>query len=87
MVPIVMWLCSCAEGQPCRVQTCIVTSSLAATRGSQAMLEAAVSSAVCHPNIVQTYDYQVVDMFKSATVLRTEANRVGHAQCFLPVQF
>ncbi|CAL5225588.1 g8436 [Coccomyxa viridis] len=63
------------EGQPCRVQTCIVTSSLAATRGSQAMLEAAVSSAVCHPNIVQTYDYQVVDMFKSATVLRTEANR------------
>ena len=40
------------------------------------MLEAAVSSAICHPNIVQTYDYQVVDMYQSATVLRTEANRV-----------
>ncbi len=48
------------------------------------MLEAAVSSAICHPNIVQTYDYQVVDMYKSATVLRTEASRVSHAQRFLP---
>ena len=44
------------------------------------MLEAAVSSAICHPNIVQTYDYQVVDTYQSATILRTEANRVRHTQ-------
>ena len=55
----------------------MVSSNLAATKGSQAMLEAAVSSAICHPNIVQTYDYQVVDTYQSATVLRTEANRVS----------
>ena len=41
------------------------------------MLEAAVSSAICHPNIVQTYDYQVVDTYQSASMLRTEANRVS----------
>ena len=81
-----MWPCSCADGRPCCEQTCTVTSSLAATRGSQAMLEAAVSSAICHPNIVQTYDYQVVDMYQSATMLRTEANRVGYPQRILPVQ-
>ena len=40
------------------------------------MLEAAVSSAICHAHVVQTYDYQVVDRYQSATVLRTEANRV-----------
>ena len=57
----------------------MVSSNLAATKGSQAMLEAAVSSAICHPNIVQTYDYQVVDTYQSATGLRTEANRVS---CF-----
>ena len=55
----------------------MVSSNLAATKGSQAMLEAAVSSAICHPNIVQTYDYQVVDTYQGATVLRTEANRVS----------
>ena len=55
----------------------MVSSNLAATKGSQAMLEAAVSSAICHPNIVQTYDYQVVDTYQSAAVLRTEANRVS----------
>lgn len=30
-----------------------MTSSMATTRGSQALLEAAMSSAICHPNIVQ----------------------------------
>ena len=43
------------------------------------MLEAAVSSAICHPNIVQTYDYQIVDTYQSANALRTEATRVRHA--------
>ena len=53
------------------------------------MLEAAVSSAICHPNIVQTYDYQVVDTYQSATLLRTEANRVRHTQrsCSLSSQY
>lgn len=32
---------------------CTVTSSMATTRGSQALLEAAMSSAIYHPNIVQ----------------------------------
>ena len=74
-----MTLCAGAGADGERVQTqqaCTHTSSLAATRGSQAVLEAAVSSAICHPNIVQTFDYQVVDLYQSANVLRTEANRV-----------
>ncbi|KAK9805926.1 hypothetical protein WJX73_005723 [Symbiochloris irregularis] len=35
--------------------------SSSATRRSQALLEAAVSSAVHHPHVVETYDYQLVD--------------------------
>ncbi|EIE26632.1 kinase-like protein [Coccomyxa subellipsoidea C-169] len=43
-----------------------MTSSMATTRGSQALLEAAMSSAICHPNIVQTFDYQILDPSSSA---------------------
>lgn len=38
------------------------TSSATGIRGSQALLEAAVSSAIQHPCIVETYDYQLVDL-------------------------
>ena len=53
------------------------------------MLEAAVSSAICHPNIVQTYDYQVVEMYQSAGVLRTEAAGVRDPglTCLLRLDF
>ena len=37
------------------------TGAFSSIRSSQALLEAAVSSAIRHPFIVETYDYQLVD--------------------------
>lgn len=38
-----------------------LASDLTATQANQALLEAAMSSAVCHPNVVQTYHYRTVE--------------------------
>jgi hypothetical protein len=40
-----------------------VTSSTATSKGSQALLEAAVSSAICHPNVVQVRAFSGVCPF------------------------
>ena len=37
------------------------SNSASVTQASQAVLEAAMSSAVCHPNVVQTYHYRTLE--------------------------
>ncbi len=46
-----------ADSEQCHTRN--VTSSMAITRGSQALLEAAMSSAICHPNIVQVSPFDM----------------------------
>ena len=43
------------------------STSLTATQADQALLEAAMSSAVHHPNVVQTYHYRTVQPSKLAS--------------------
>ncbi|CAL8466947.1 g6483 [Coccomyxa elongata] len=62
-----------AGSEQCHTRT--VTSSMATTRGSQALLEAAMSSAICHPNIVQTFDYQILDPSSSGCFFGSQGCR------------
>ena len=62
--------------EQCHTRT--VTSSMATTRGSQALLEAAMSSAICHPNIVQVTNRQTPDICR-----RSDLHELAYSCRFL----